>query len=181
MIIIGIGANLSHPQYGSPRRTCGAMMARMNQCAMTITARSSWYHSAPVLTAGHGAQGPQPWYVNAAACIETDMDPHALLDALHTIEAEFGRERSIANAPRTLDLDIIAYDERVMDTPDLIIPHAHLNERAFVLLPLMDIAPHWRHPITDERASEMIGNLVKQQGIEALPDAEGVFGTEWEG
>ncbi len=100
-----------------------------------------------------------PPFVNAVAEIETAMGPEALLAALHAVEAGFGRRRSERNAPRTLDLDLLAYgDERREAGPDgegLILPHPRLAGRAFVLVPLAEIAPGWRHPVTGERAADL--------------------------
>lgn len=104
-----------------------------------------------------------PPFVNAVAAIETGMAPEALLAALHAVEAGFGRRRSQRNAPRTLDLDLVAYhDARREAGPDgqgLILPHPRLVDRAFVLVPLAEIAPDWRHPVTDERAAALASRI----------------------
>ena len=104
---------------------------------------------------------------------------------LETEEA-MGRMRSEPNAPRILDLDLLAYDEMVLspdnaaqDEPPLHLPHPRLQERAFVLLPLRDIAPGWRHPVDGSGVDEMIARLGDGQQAEAMADAAGVFGTEW--
>ncbi|WP_375206431.1 2-amino-4-hydroxy-6-hydroxymethyldihydropteridine diphosphokinase [Hyphococcus sp.] len=99
-----------------------------------------------------------PPFVNAAAAIETDMRPEALLAALHAIEAGFGRRRSERNAPRTLDLDLLAYHDIVQgeDEQGLVLPHPRLANRAFVLAPLTEIAPDWRHPVTGETAAALL-------------------------
>ena len=88
----------------------------------------------------------QPWFVNGVARVETTLDPTALLSLLRRLEQEFGRQRSVRNAARTLDLDIIDYDGKVENTPELTLPHPRMQDRAFVLLPLAEIAPGWRHP-----------------------------------
>ncbi|MEO1135818.1 MAG: 2-amino-4-hydroxy-6-hydroxymethyldihydropteridine diphosphokinase [Pseudomonadota bacterium] len=102
-----------------------------------------------------------PPFINAAASIETEMTPEALLAALHAIEAGFGRRRSARNAPRTLDLDLIAYhqERRSGAGGGLALPHPRLAERAFVLTPLAEIAPSWRSPVTGESAAAMLDRL----------------------
>ncbi len=140
--------------------------------------RMSRYYSTPCFPPGAG-----PDFVNAAIGIETELTPEDVLAALHRAEAAFGRERPSRWAPRTLDLDLIAYgslvlpDETVLShwmnlpledqkrlAPDrLIVPHPRMHERAFVLIPLADIAPDWRHPVT--------GKTVRQM-VDDLPDAE---------
>ncbi len=96
-----------------------------------------------------------PAFVNAVAEIETDLEPEELLAALHAIEAGFGRRRSVRNAPRTLDLDLIAYHDQTREGEGLGLPHPRLSGRAFVLGPLVEIAPDWRHPLSGETASQM--------------------------
>ncbi len=100
-----------------------------------------------------------PPFVNAAAVIDTAMAPEALLAALHAIEAGFGRRRTVRNAPRTLDLDLLAYHELTSIDPGLVLPHPRLAERAFVLAPLEEIAPDWAHPATGETVKTMLSRI----------------------
>jgi 2-amino-4-hydroxy-6-hydroxymethyldihydropteridine diphosphokinase len=128
---IALGANLADPQ--------AQVRAAFEELAMLpdtrLNAVSSLYRSAPV---GHL---DQPDFVNAIAAIETALTPRVLLDALLEIERRYGRVRDFPNAPRTLDLDIILYGAVHVNEPGLTIPHPRLNERAFVLVPLAEIAP----------------------------------------
>lgn len=125
--------------------------------------RSSWFRSAPI------PASDQPWFVNGVVTLRTDLPPQALLQALHDIETDYGRLRSIRNASRTLDLDLLAYDDLVIDEPGgLRLPHPRLAERAFVLRPMVEVAPGWRHPVTGLTAAEMLARLPAGQQIERL-------------
>ena len=128
---IGIGANLGDASANVDDAV--ARLAALDGCR--VLAVSSKYSSAPIDSSGDD-------YVNAVACIDTPLDASALLAALHTIELAHGRERPYRNAPRTLDLDIVLYDDQRIDLPALQVPHPRMHERAFVLLPLLEIAPH---------------------------------------
>ncbi|MCW5575887.1 MAG: 2-amino-4-hydroxy-6-hydroxymethyldihydropteridine diphosphokinase [Burkholderiales bacterium] len=128
---VALGANI-----GEPLRQVEAGFAALAALPGTrVTARSSLYRSAPV------GYADQPDFINAVAVIETALDPHALLGALLAVERAQGRVRDFPNAPRTLDLDIVLYGDLVLREPGLTIPHARMLERAFVMLPLAEIAP----------------------------------------
>jgi len=127
---IGLGANLGDPRD----QLCAALDALDAIPATRVIARSSFYRSAPI-----GYQS-QPDFLNAVAQIETLQEPRALLDALSAIEDRAGRSRSFANAPRTLDLDLLLFANRVIREPGLNVPHPQMHVRAFVLLPLAEIA-----------------------------------------
>lgn len=127
---IALGANL-----GALRATLEAALAELAAWpGVRVTAVSSAWHSAPV-----GCEGPD--YLNAVAAIETTLTPLALLDALQAIEQRHGRERPYVNAPRTLDLDLLLYNDQQIRTERLTVPHPRLQERAFVVLPLLELAP----------------------------------------
>ena len=128
---IGLGANLDDPR-DQVERALGEL-ARLPQSI--LVARSSLWHSAPVGYAN------QPAFVNAVARLETGLSADALLDELKKVESAHGRARSFANAPRTLDLDLLLYGEEVRASPRLTLPHPRMHERAFVLNPLLEIAP----------------------------------------
>jgi len=128
---IGLGANI-----GDPGKQLRGALAALDEIPGTrVTRASSFWRTAPI---GYAAQ---PDFVNAVAEVETAQAPRALLDALLAIEKRFGRERGFANAPRTLDLDLLLYGARVIAEPDLRVPHPRMHERAFVLAPLVEIAP----------------------------------------
>jgi 2-amino-4-hydroxy-6-hydroxymethyldihydropteridine diphosphokinase len=106
----------------------------------------------------------QPWYVNGVAELRTDLGPQQLLSELHAVERLFGRERRERNEARVLDLDLLAYGNLVRPGPEPpILPHPRLAERAFVLLPLCDLMPQWRHPVDGRSLNEMIAALPSDQ------------------
>ncbi len=118
MILIALGSNLFSDAYGSPQDICVAAIKALEKRGVSITARSRWFRTAPVPVSD------QPWFVNGVIAVETLLPPAELLGLLHEVEAEFGRTRKIRNEARILDLDLIAYDDRIMNGPDgPILPH----------------------------------------------------------
>ena len=170
MILIGLGANLVSKQFGAPSDTLEAALLALEKNGVTIVARSRWYKSAPVPVSD------QPWFVNGVIAVATQHSPEPLLDVLLEIEHEFGRERGVANAARVLDLDLIDFGGKILeksadnDGPALQLPHPRLAERAFVLLPLAEIAPNWRHPINRRHIDDLIADLPPDQQIERIED-----------
>jgi 2-amino-4-hydroxy-6-hydroxymethyldihydropteridine diphosphokinase len=164
VILVGIGSNLAAPRFSSPLTTAGAAVAQLPAVDVAVVRCSRWYLSQPV------PPSDQPWYVNAVAMVETRLSPAALLSALLALEARFGRRRSVANAARTLDLDLLDYDGRQSATERLALPHPRLHERRFVLAPLAEIAPRWRHPLLAMTAGELLRRLPPGQPIRVLGD-----------
>lgn len=114
----------------------------------------------------------QPWYHNAVAQVETEMDARVLLHALHEIEREFGRERVVRNEARIIDLDLLCYNDIILDEDNIRIPHPRLHERAFVLLPLSEIEKNWVHPVSGRTLADLVAALPADQKAEPL-EAEG--------
>jgi 2-amino-4-hydroxy-6-hydroxymethyldihydropteridine diphosphokinase len=145
-VIIALGSNLPGG-YPSLEALLEAALASLPGAGLNVVKRSSWWRSAawpdPTL----------PDYLNGVAIVETALGPREVLAALLTIEAAFGRHRGEANAARTLDLDFIAHGRTVMDEPGLTLPHARAHDRLFVMGPLAQIAPAWRHPTLGANAA----------------------------
>lgn len=113
----------------------------------------------------------QPFFLNLVCLGTTSLKPHALLEFVQEVEAAAGRVREVEGGPRTLDIDILAYDDRVIDEADLVVPHPRMVERAFVLAPLAEIAPDWRHPLEGKTTAELLQALGDDEAVRpyALP------------
>lgn len=135
---IGLGSNLQDPH--SQLQLAFSALGLLPETR--LLAKSSLYRSAPLGCPEQPGSAAQPDFVNAVAQVATGLAPQALLQALLQIEHQQGRERSFRNAPRTLDLDVLLYDEVQLHEPGLTIPHPQMHQRAFVLQPLLEIAPH---------------------------------------
>jgi 2-amino-4-hydroxy-6-hydroxymethyldihydropteridine diphosphokinase len=158
---IGVGSNL-----GDSVRTCRDVFNLLrNHPAVDSVRMSSLYRTSPV---GREAGG---WFINAAMLLETNLEPLALLDLMLDIESRFGRVRTIKWGPRTLDLDLLFYEDRQIDLDRLKLPHPLMGERLFVLMPLAEIEPDWIHPGTARSVREMLALLLETdhgQQIEKL-------------
>ncbi|HYH64055.1 MAG TPA: 2-amino-4-hydroxy-6-hydroxymethyldihydropteridine diphosphokinase [Urbifossiella sp.] len=156
---IGLGSNL-----GDRRATLAAAVRRLRaEPGLRVLAVSGYYETAPVdCPPGSGD------YLNAAAAVETDRDPHDLLKLLQHIERQYGRVRTGVNSPRTLDLDLLLYGDRVIDTPDLVVPHPRMHERDFVLTPLADLAADVSHPVLGKSIRELLA-VVHAGGVRPMP------------
>jgi len=148
MILIALGANLSS-RAGGPADTLLAALTSLGARGITVERQSGFYESPA------WPDPSDPPFINAVASVRTELTPADLLRVLHEIEDAFGRQRGRRNAPRTLDLDLIDYDGRVEPGPPEL-PHPRMASRAFVLLPLRDVAPDWRHPSSGRTVSELI-------------------------
>ena len=142
---IGLGSNL-----GESLTTLENAIQNLNEVTgISLTSHSSWYRTKPV------GGPPQPDYVNACALLNVELEPDALLETLLEIEQQFGRERKERWGARTLDLDLLLYDDLILDTPNLQIPHPRMIERAFVLVPLTEIAPNWIEPVSGKTITQL--------------------------
>jgi 2-amino-4-hydroxy-6-hydroxymethyldihydropteridine diphosphokinase len=160
---IGIGGNLPQKAFETPLAVLTAAMAALSDAGITVVRRSRWYWSMPVPAA------EQPPYVNGVVEVSAALSSPALLQVLHAVEDEFGRVRTAPNAPRTLDLDLIARGSAVVCEPSgLVLPHPRMHLRAFVLKPLAELAPQWRHPILDLSTLELLAALPAGQVAEPM-------------
>lgn len=156
MILVALGANLPG-RYGTAHQELVAAVQALNAAGIHVIKSSRLWLTAPMYVEN------QPWFHNAVVAVETSLSPYALLEKLHDIEIDFGRVRTLRNGPRVLDLDLIAYNDIVIDKPELIVPHPRMEGRAFVLKPMADITPlTWQHPLTGKTLESMLAVLPEQ-------------------
>jgi 2-amino-4-hydroxy-6-hydroxymethyldihydropteridine diphosphokinase len=157
MILVAIGANLPRADGSSLLETCAAGARAVRAIAgLEFVALSPWYRTAPMPSA------EQPDYCNGMIRMEGEIAPAALLLRLQEIERDFGRIRAEPNAARALDLDIIDLNGTIRAVPDPILPHPRAHHRAFVLRPLLDVAPGWRHPVLRQSIATLLAELPPQ-------------------
>ena len=154
--VIALGGNLGN----SRRILTEAVQVIDDALNSRVLRRSHLYRTAPV-------GPPQPDYLNACILIETTLTPRALLQRLLAIENQFGRVRKVRWGARSLDLDLLLFGDQIVDCPGLTVPHPRLHERAFVLVPLMDIVPSWRHPIFGKTIAQL-SEQIPMTGVERL-------------
>ena len=164
---IALGSNLGN----SLDTVTNALKSLANIPGIDLVATSSWYHTKPI-------GPPQPDYVNGCAVLQVQLQPAELLTLLQGIELQFGRVRTEKWGARTLDLDILLYDDLVMNTANLIIPHPYFTKRAFVLLPLAEIAPNWIEPMS-KKAIAQLAKEVDCTGVSAIRLAQNKDSNPW--
>ena len=152
-VYISVGSNM-----GDSLENCRKALAGLDATdTVRVSSVSRFYHTAPM------EYSDQPWFVNAAAVIQTSLDPVQLLALLKSFEIQFGRKKDgIRFGPRPLDFDIIFYNDMVMNTPELEIPHPRMHNREFVLRPICDLAPDLMHPVFDKGICQLLDELKPQ-------------------
>ena len=158
-VFLGIGGNLVPEGYTSVRDGCDAAIEQLAASGFADLESSPWYETAPVPVSD------QPCYMNAVILATTSMPPDVTLAALHAVEADFGRVRSVRNAARVLDIDLLDYGGVVLQSDEITLPHPRMHQRAFVLLPLRDLAPGWVHPVLQQEVGPLIAALAPDQQI----------------
>jgi 2-amino-4-hydroxy-6-hydroxymethyldihydropteridine diphosphokinase len=160
LAVIALGGNLPGA-YPSVALALEAAAARLSEAGFEVLAVSRWWRSKAWPDPG------DPPFLNGVALARTTLAPQEALSALHRIEAAFGRDRAQPNAPRTLDLDLIALGRTVLEGPPIVLPHPRAAERLFVMGPLAELAPGWRHPVSGKTAEKLASMAVI--GQDAVP------------
>lgn len=158
-VYLSLGSNL-----GDRRAHLEQALERLAAAGVAVRRRSAFYESEPVGTVA------QRWFINCVVEVETELMPLALLRLLKRLERQLGRSPASGPQPaaRCIDIDIVAYGTSVVRSPELTIPHPRLAERRFVLEPLRELAPEWRHPLTRQTVGEMLSELTDRSAVRRL-------------
>lgn len=158
---LSLGANLGQRQE--------QLRAALDRLAVLgrVIATSSLYETQPV------GVPDQPWFLNCAVAVETNLSPERVLDSTLAIERAMGRERTRKKGPRNIDIDIVLFDQRIVDSPRLMIPHPAMHQRRFVLAPLAEIAPQARHPVLKKTVGELLAELSDREIVRRIQSEPG--------
>ena len=160
-IIIGIGGNINSEDGTHPIKICNKAIYSLQEYSINVKKQSKWYNSEAI------PKSNQPNFFNCVVIASTKLNEYDVLKYLHEIEEEFGRRRNKINAPRSIDLDLIDYSNKVCKNNKLIIPHPRAHLRKFVMGPLAEINPDWIHPILKVNVLDILTKLDKQKLEEA--------------
>ena len=161
MILVAIGSNLSSKEFGKPIDNCYEVLKVLSKMFI-LKKKSSFYKSEPI------PKSNQPWYVNGVIEIASSADPHKILEILLNIENSFGRQRKKKNESRVIDLDLLSYNDKLIETNSLVLPHPRMHLRNFVLKPILDIDPNWIHPLLKKTVKELIKEIDNIQKIKKI-------------
>ncbi len=160
-VVIGVGGNINSEDGSHPVETCNKAIRLFQNYSINVKKQSKWYRSEPI------PKSDQPNFFNCVVIAITKLNEYDLLKFLHKIEAEFGRRRGEINEPRSIDLDLIDYSNKVLNNKFLILPHPRAHLRKFVMGPLAEIKPDWMHPILKVNVLDILKKLDKQKIEEA--------------
>lgn len=160
---------MTHSIYIALGTNLGERLANLRAAIRTMPPDVNVIEESPVYETPPWGYEDQPAFLNMVIKAETNLQPESLLAYLKQIEAELGREKSVRWGPRLIDLDILFYDDLVLNSPPLVIPHPRLHERAFVLVPLADVAPELVHPVFQQKISEFLSKI-DIEGIKRISD-----------
>lgn len=158
-VYLSLGSNL-----GDRARNLQDAIAALRKSGMNVKRVSSTYETEPA------DYLDQPWFLNIAMEVETELAPATLLQTLRKVEKEMGSRKIIAKGPRLIDIDILLYADEVIDTPELQVPHPRMHLRRFVLQPLAEIAPHARHPVCCLSATDLLANATDKSAVRKTND-----------
>jgi 2-amino-4-hydroxy-6-hydroxymethyldihydropteridine diphosphokinase len=150
-VFLGIGSNI-----GDRQKQCQQALEHLQKNGLQIISRSSLYETEP------WGKKEQPWFLNMAIEGTTDHSPHALLALIKKIEIEMGREKTLTWGPRCIDIDILLFDDIILNEHELVIPHPLMHEREFVLRPLSEIAPDKTHPVLMKLIKDLLQEVVRR-------------------
>ncbi len=156
MIIVAIGSNLSSGTFGLPENNCFECLKILKK-VFFVRKVSKFYKSEPI------PKSDQQWYVNGVVEICTTLYPLDVLNKLFLIESYFKRTRKIRNEPRVIDLDLISYKNKIINNKSLIVPHPRMHERKFVIRPICDLDPNWKHPVLKKKANILLKSVANQK------------------
>lgn len=167
-VYLSLGSNVGE-RAGQIQRA----LAMLPGAGIVVRRVSSFYKTEPV------DFRPQPWFVNCVAEVETELTPVKLLRAVKRIERALGRRRGIPKGPRPIDIDILLYENAVVRSSRLTVPHARLGDRRFVLIPLRELAAQVRHPVTQRTVSEMLTDITDKSRVVRLKQIGMINSQEW--
>ena len=156
-IIIGVGGNINSDDGSHPIETCNKAINLLQNYSIKVQKQSKWYNSEPI------PKSDQPIFFNCVVIATTILNEYYVLKFLHKIESEFGRTRNGINEPRSIDLDLIDYSNKVLNNKNLTLPHPRAHLRKFVMGPLAEIKPDWVHPILKVNVLDILKKLDKQK------------------
>mgnify|MGYP001490554011 FL=1 len=156
MIFIAIGSNLESKEHGSPEENCKAAIKVLKE-NFYVEKISKFYKTEPI------PKSDQPWFVNVVISVKTEFSPEQILRILLSIEANFKRERKKKNEARVIDLDLLSYNNKVLNSKNLTLPHPRMHLRKFVIKPLCDIDNEWKHPRLKKKAKIILKELALQK------------------